>query len=1062
VSSEVRTQLQETLGTAYTLERELGGGGMSRVFVAEETALRRKVVVKVLPPELTAGVNVDRFNREILLAAGLQHPHIVPVLAAGETHGLPYYTMPFVEGESLRARLAKGALGITEVTSILKDVARALAYAHERGIVHRDIKPDNVLLTGGSATVTDFGIAKAISASRTAAPGATLTQVGTSIGTPTYMAPEQAAGDPTTDHRADIYSFGCMAYELLAGRPPFTDMQPRKLLAAHMGEKPQQVTDFRPDAPPALADLVMRCLAKEADDRPQQATDLVRVIETVTSSGSGQAMPQVLLGGSGMFRKALALYAVAFVVVAIVAKAAIVGIGLPDWVFPGSLIVMALGLPVVLWTGYVQRVARRAMVATPTYTPGGTPSIVQGTIATMALRAAPKVSWYRTAKGGAYAFGAFIAAIALFMAMRAFGIGPFGSLIASGQFRAQEPLIMTDFTVSSGDTSLARVVSFAVRTALGQSKVITVMSQAGVAGALERMDRAPNERVSLAIAQGIALREGVKAIVDGDVSSVGGGYVVTLRLLTTDSSRVLASVQATGTGPQGLIEAADKVARDLRAKAGESLRSVQGTVPLVRARTASLEALRKYSEAATANDVENAPGKAIPLLREAVALDTNFAEGWRKLAVAMNNLGLPRASIDSVFSRAYRLRSRLPDGEQAAIEATYFGEGIHRDRVRAIAAYERAMQLSGFRGNNLANILNTRREYARAESLYRADIARDSTFSISQGNLIRTLLNQGRLDAADSAVRVARRRFPRDASLATYSLTVSAFKGQTAEAERVADSLRRTTKGPDLSTAYDQLAVFALMQGQLGKWRQYRAQRATNDSLLGRRTLAASEVGMEGWALASIKGVGPEYLQRYEAAVRAVPRNLAESERPDIGIAMTFAAAGQPARAREVLNGYVASLRDTALLRVSQPDIHTARGMIALAEKKFPEAVAEIRRGDELPDGPANECGACTSMLLARAFDAAQAPDSAIARYEQYVSTPFAFRLAEFMDGPMLPTAHERLGQLYDAKGDAAKAAEHYRKFIDMWKNADPELQPRVAAARERLKKLAPVEGAKR
>ncbi len=198
--------------------------------------------------------------------------------------------MPFVEGESLRARLGRGPVSIAETVGILRDVARALAYAHERGVVHRDIKPDNVLLSGHTAVVTDFGIAKAIAAAAEATSGATLTQLGTAVGTPAYMAPEQAAGDPATDHRADIYAFGCMAYELLAGRPPFSGLPPHKLLVAHMSEMPRRWSSFAPTAR-RLSSLVMQCLAKDPASRPENATELLHRLDAVASP-SGAAAPR--------------------------------------------------------------------------------------------------------------------------------------------------------------------------------------------------------------------------------------------------------------------------------------------------------------------------------------------------------------------------------------------------------------------------------------------------------------------------------------------------------------------------------------------------------------------------------------------------------------------------------------------------------------------------------------------------------------------------------------------------------------------------------------------------
>ncbi|HEU5153201.1 MAG TPA: protein kinase [Gemmatimonadales bacterium] len=285
--TELQDRLQQALGTAYRLERELGGGGMSRVFVAEETALGRKVVVKVLPPEYGAGLNVDRFRREIQVAAGLHHPHIVPLLAAGQAGDVLYYTMPLIEGESLRARLAsRGELPVHDTVRLLRDVVDGLAFAHQHGVVHRDIKPDNVLISGKHALVTDFGVAKALEASGRSS----ITSTGLALGTPAYMAPEQAAADPHTDHRADLYAVGVLAYEMLTGSPPFTGPSAQSVLTAHVTKIPIPVTEARATVPAGLANIVMRCLEKKPADRFQSAEELLSQLE-LASTPSGGTVP---------------------------------------------------------------------------------------------------------------------------------------------------------------------------------------------------------------------------------------------------------------------------------------------------------------------------------------------------------------------------------------------------------------------------------------------------------------------------------------------------------------------------------------------------------------------------------------------------------------------------------------------------------------------------------------------------------------------------------------------------------------------------------------------------
>ncbi len=278
-------RLKAALADRYTIERELGSGGMATVYLAEDVKHHRKVAVKVLRPELAAALGADRFHREIEIAANLTHPHVLPLHDSGDADGFLYYVMPHIEGESLRDRIAhEGELPIGEAVRIIRDVVDALDHAHKHGVVHRDIKPDNVLLSERHALVTDFGVAKAVSEATGAEK---LTTEGVALGTPSYMSPEQAAADPHIDHRADIYAVGVVAYELLTGRPPFLGTTPQMILSAHMTDTPEPVTKYRESVPPALGQLVMKCLEKKAADRWQSAEELLLQLEALATPSGG-------------------------------------------------------------------------------------------------------------------------------------------------------------------------------------------------------------------------------------------------------------------------------------------------------------------------------------------------------------------------------------------------------------------------------------------------------------------------------------------------------------------------------------------------------------------------------------------------------------------------------------------------------------------------------------------------------------------------------------------------------------------------------------------------------
>ncbi len=575
------------------------------------------------------------------------------------------------------------------------------------------------------------------------------------------MAPEQAAADPGTDFRADLYSFGIMAYEMLAGVTPFHGRTPQRLLAAQMGELPEPITALRLDTPPLLAEMVMQCLEKEPEARPPSAMAIVRVLETVTSGAGNPAMPRILLGGRRSLGRALGIWALSFVAVAIIARAAIIAIGLPDWVFPGALLVMGLGLPVILFTAFVHHGAQQAMTMA-TMTPGGTPA-TQSTMTRLAVKASPWVSWRKTTAGGLIAVGSFAGLVLLYMILRALGLGPAGSLLASGRVQDRERLIVTDFRSRGPDSTLGNIVSEAVRTDLAQSAVVSIVSPSDVAGALQRMQRPETTHVDVAAAREIAAREGIKGIVDGDVSALGGGFVVTLRLVDAVSGDALASYHETIDGPKELIPTIDQLTRKLRGRIGESLRDVHASPPLDEVTTRSLDALRKYAEGVRANDIETDYPKAIALLQQAVALDSTFAMAWRKLGVVMNNAVMPQAQIFAAIDHAYRNRDRLTERERNVAIASYFDMGPGRDRQKAVSSVRggAAARFDRWRGRqqSRAHAVEPARVCARGDALQARRESSLLSVCLREPSLVN--IDAGDLAAADSNLTVRSSRAAR-------------------------------------------------------------------------------------------------------------------------------------------------------------------------------------------------------------------------------------------------------------------------------------------------------------
>ena len=632
----------------YRIERVLGEGGMATVYLAEDLKHHRKVAVKVMRPEFTATLGTDRFLREIEIAAKLSHPHILPVHDSGEADGLLYYVMPWVEGESLRDRLNReGALPVEVALRLARETAEALEYAHQRGIVHRDIKPANILLSGGHALVADFGIARALGS------GDALTQTGLSIGTPQYMAPEQAMGEATVDARADVYAVGGVLYEMLAGRPPYTGATPQAVLAKSLTEAPKPLDASRAGLPGAVTGAVARAMARDVNARYQSAAELAVGLDAALEATRSGARPTVAAPAPDTAR-VIGLFSVIGVTVLAVAFALMRRVGLPIWMFGLAVLLMLIGLPIILATARIE--ARRSAG-------GGGKGLARW------------ITWRNAVLGGVGAFAGW-GALAAMLVLR--------TPAAASEGTRRLAVLPFENLGSAEDAYFADGIADQVRgklTSLAEFQVIARSSSMQYRGTT----KSP---------QDIGRELGVRYLLTATVGLVKVG----------DSTRVqvVPELIDTRTGSATWQQTFDESATDVFAiqqgiasQVASALGVVLGVgeqVALAQRPTDNLAAYDAFLRGeAILLSLSGADPAALrrgaSYYEQAVTLDESFAQAWARLAQVRSTLfflSVPTPAEAEGAKRAVeRAQALAPRAPETYLAASYYDQYILRDQARA-------------------------------------------------------------------------------------------------------------------------------------------------------------------------------------------------------------------------------------------------------------------------------------------------------------------------------------------------------------------------------------------